>query len=117
MTSGGPIGRSATPSIWNRTIFVSAPDIQIVVAPRDGAATKAGAEMLLLVEAAIAVGVAQRHHRASGRVVVVERHIQIAVGSDGDVTRRTEIVGHDGGAEAGGQRESAVVRIAGTRPG
>jgi len=47
----------------------------------------------------------------------VERHIQIAVGRDGQVTRWTEVVGNDGGAETRGQRESAVVRIARSRPG
>src|SRR5258705_4951421 len=90
-------------------------DVQLVVAPRDGAAAKARAEVLLLVEAPITVRVAQRDHGASGRLVVVKFHIQIAVWSNGHVACRAEVVGHYRGTEAGGEGETAIVWIA--RPG
>ena len=66
MVSGWPVGTSALPSIRIAREPVVGADVQVVVVPEDAGAVEAGAEALLLFEAAVAVGVAQRDDRTGG---------------------------------------------------
>lgn len=58
----------------------------------------------------VAVGVAEGHG-AAPVVRLPECRVHVAVVGDGEVPGLPEAVGHDGRAEAVGQREPAVVRI------
>jgi hypothetical protein len=90
--------------------------IDITTAQRD-AGRAATAKWLLHFEAAVTVGVAQRHGAAAGLRLTTpatrhERHIQVAIRRHCHVTRRAEAVGHDERTEAGRKLEAAIVGIA-----
>ena len=95
-------------------------EVDIAIAQRD-AGRAAAAERLFDLEAAVAVGVAQRDRPAAGLRLTAaaarhQRDVEIAIGRHGHVPRGSEVVGHDQRAESWRQREAAVIGIA-HRPG
>ena len=91
--------------------------VDVAVAQRD-AGHAAVAEVLALVELAVAVGVTQREHTAAGASASrLRRHEEIAVRRDSEMARASKIVRDDGRAETLRQLETAVIGIARRRCG
>jgi hypothetical protein len=87
-------------------------DVEEVVVQRDARGALV-AEPLRHIHLAVAVGVAQRDDAGSLAASCHQAHVEVAVGGDGHVPRRPEIVGHDEGAKTLRQFQAAVVGVAG----
>ena len=87
-------------------------DIQIAVAEAN-AGGAAFAERFLHVEMAVALGVAQCDDATFAVPSVLERDVDVAIGGNCDMPCRSQAIGGDDGAKSSGQRDSAVIRIAG----
>ena len=92
-------------------------EVEVAVAQHD-AGGAAGAEPLLLIHRAVAVGVAQPHqvsglHRlARGARAGADRDVEVAVGGHRQVAGVAQVVGDDLRTEAGRQRQAAVPGVA-----
>jgi hypothetical protein len=96
---------------------LSWPGVQIAVPERDAGRVLARNHLLRL-EAAVAVAVAHRDDAArtggeAGASSSHQRDVGVAVRRHRDVPRDPEAVGCDQRAEAGSQRDAAVVGVAG----
>ena len=90
-------------------------DVQIAV-PQPDAGAAAFAKGFFHVEMAVALGVAQRDNASAGSFrSSLKRDINIAIGSNRDMPRGAQAVGGDQRAKTRGQRDAAIVGIAGRR--